>query len=139
MSVNYVTKNLFEVIVAFIVAFLVYQGLAFAVGTSVPIVSVASESMLPTLHKGDLVFSVRPDNLGTDDIVIYHANCPQLPEEDVIHRVIEFPATGMIITKGDNNLYEDPCMVEFEQVKGKVVFAVPLLGWPRLILGLLGI
>lgn len=126
-------KEIAEVIFAFILAFILYQALGFALGTSVPIVSVASDSMVPRLHKGDLVVAMKPENLKVGDIIIYAANCPALPREDIIHRIVEIK-NNTFITKGDNNLIEDPCPVHKNQIKGKVVFAIPLLGWPRLLL-----
>lgn len=124
-------QDFMEIGIAFLVAFIVYQGLVFATGTQVPVVSVASDSMLPKLHKGDLVFAVKPDNLSVGDIIIYHANCVYMPNRDIIHRINSF-RDGKIITKGDNNPGPDPCPVEYSQVKGKVVLGIPLLGWPRL-------
>ncbi|MEM7826990.1 MAG: signal peptidase I [Candidatus Aenigmatarchaeota archaeon] len=132
-------KDVIEVVVAFIIAFLVYQALVLATGTPVPVVSVASGSMIPKFYPGDLVISTAPKNLNVGDIIIYRARpgCfERIENEDIIHRIIRFE-NEKIITKGDNNPREDPCPVERAQVKAKVVFAVPLLGWPRLILNYL--
>ena len=126
-----ILREIVEVIFAFTLAFLIYQGLAIAFGTPVPMVSVASDSMVPRLHRGDLVVAIRPENLKVGDIIIYEANCPALPHEDIIHRIVRIE-NNTYVTKGDHNLVEDPCPVKPEQIKGKVVFAVPLLGWPRL-------
>ncbi|MBI4896319.1 MAG: signal peptidase I [Candidatus Aenigmarchaeota archaeon] len=43
-------KDLFEVLVAVLVAFLLYQGLALVTGTPAPIVTVVSESMVHANH-----------------------------------------------------------------------------------------
>jgi len=151
-----ILKEIFEIAGAFLIAFLAYRGLAFAAGTPIPIVSIASGSMLTALHPGDLavvtgVHKIEPGvtgavvsdmslegyDINVGDIIIYHSDCePYIPEEDVIHRVVRIE-DGKIITKGDNNKHEDPCPVDISQVKGKVVFAVPLLGWPRLALNYL--
>ena len=132
-SMNKIVKEIVEIVGAFILAFLIYQGLGLAFGTSVPIVSIASDSMVPRLHRGDLAVAMKPENLKVGDIIIYSADCPYLPKEDIIHRIIEIK-NDTFITKGDHNLVPDPCPVRKDQVKAKVVFAVPLLGWPRLIL-----
>jgi len=129
-------KEFFEIGIALLIAFLFYQALVFATGSSVPVVSIASGSMIPKLHPGDLVFAGKPADLKIGDIIIYHANCQYMPEKDIIHRIVGFES-GKISTKGDNNPYKDPCLVETSQVKGKVIFAVPLLGWPRLFLNYL--
>ena len=125
--------DIVDIIVAFLAAYLFYQFLILISGTSVPVVSVASGSMVPRLYPGDIVIATKPENLKVGDIIIYHANCSALPKTNIIHRIIGFE-NEKIITKGDNNLVKDPCPVEKNQVKGKVVFAAPLLGWPKLIL-----
>lgn len=131
-------RDLIDFFAAIAAAFIFYKILTIATGSPVPIVSVASGSMIPNLYPGDLVFAIEPKNLSIGDIIIYQANCYALPKKDIIHRVVKFE-NGKIITKGDNNPVEDPCPVEKSQIKGKVIFAVPLLGWPRLLLSYIGI
>lgn len=128
---KWIFNEIFELGIAFLIAFIVYQGLVLITGSSVPVVSVASGSMLPKLHPGDLVFASEATNLQIGDIIIYHADCVYMPEKDIIHRITGFES-GKIITKGDNNDNRDPCSVEYSQVRGKVNFGIPLLGWPRL-------
>ncbi len=130
------TKDVLEIIGAFILALVIYHGLGIVMGTSVPIVSVASNSMVPRLHRGDLVVAVEPTDLKVGDIIIYRANCTYLPREDIIHRIVKIENNTYII-RGDNNPINDPCPVYYSQIKGKVLFAVPLLGWPRLGLNVL--
>lgn len=131
-----VMQEFFELGIAFLIAFVIYQILIFVTGTGMPVVSVASSSMLPKLHPGDLVFAEKAANLEIGDIIIYKANCSLLPDKDIIHRIKSFE-NGKLITKGDNNFYKDPCPVDYSQVQGKVIFGVPLLGWPRLALNYL--
>lgn len=128
---NHIFRELFELGLAFLIAFIAYQGLILITGSSVPVVSVASGSMLPKLYPGDLVFSMQANDLTIGDIIIYKAECAYMPPKDIIHRIIGFES-GKIITKGDNNEYADPCPVNYSQVRGRVLFGVPLLGWPRL-------
>jgi len=125
-------KDIAEIIFAFAVAWLFYQGLAFAAGTPMPIVAVVSDSMEPILHRGDLLLSTRIDEPQAGDIVIYQGQ-----RFTVVHRIVELTENGYI-TKGDNNLIADP-PIRREQVFGKVWFAVPLLGYPRLALYAVGI
>ncbi len=129
-------RELKDFLLAFILALLIYKGLGIALATPIPLTSVTSISMLPSLHPGDLVVVAGTKSPKVGDIVIYSADCPLLPKEDVIHRVIEINETHLI-TKGDNNLTNpkpDPCPVRLDQVKGKVVLAIPILGYPRLLL-----
>ena len=158
MAGRKIQKDILEIVIAFAAAWLFYQGLAFATGTSMPLVSVVSASMEPVLHRGDLIFVVNPSDIQVGDIGIYRRNCElrdimlnlcasQGSYVDIIHRVHEERQDGFIF-KGDNNpcvdtisgsCSGDPLIVKKEQIQGKVVLAVPLLGYPRLILYTFGI
>jgi len=119
-----------EIAAAIIVAVLVYYGLSFVLGTPMPIVSVVSGSMEPVLYRGDLIILVAPNNLKLRDVVIYQRSDMS---ETIIHRIIEEKDGGYII-KGDNNAIPDPGIVRKNQILGKVIYAVPLLGYPRVLL-----
>ena len=127
-------KDILEIAAAFVIAWVFYQGLAFATGTPMPIVSVVSDSMEPVLHRGDLLL-VTTGNYSVGDIVIYDRHEVSYT---IVHRIIEETELGFII-KGDNNPAPDPGLVKEGQIKGKVRFAIPLLGYPRLALQLIGI
>ena len=142
-SNRYVNDGL-ELIFAFIVAFIFYQGLSFGMGTPTPIVSVVSDSMLPILHRGDLVLVGNGNDLRVNDIGIYQRTDSQFT---IIHRIVEIQEDGYIF-KGDNNpcvdtvpgnCNGDTLVVRQSQISGKVLFSVPLLGYPRLILFAFGI
>jgi signal peptidase len=124
-----------ELVLAFVFAVVVYYGLSFALGTPMPIVSVVSESMEPVLQRGDLLVVVAPSDLKVSDVVIYQRLDTRYT---IVHRIIEEKPEGYVI-KGDNNQVPDPGIVRKEQILGKVVYAVPLLGYPRLALFALGI
>ncbi len=159
-------REIGEIVFAFFVAWLGYQALALATGTNMPIVSVVSDSMyhqspefdqwwhtrnsfyedigvsevqfqnFPVrngLSRGDLLFVINSvPKVG--DVVIYQSPTAGYT---IVHRVVQIRSDGYIV-KGDNNVIPDP-LVQFSQVKGKVVFAVPILGYPRLLLFNLGI
>ncbi len=126
-------REIAEFVVAIVVAFLFYQGLALALGTSMPMVSVVSGSMEPNLHVGDLMIVHRPAQYEVGDIAIYNQG-----KITIIHRIIEITPSGYRF-KGDNNAGPDPQLVPESRVLGKGVFAIPLLGYPRLALFALGI
>ena len=154
-------KDILEIVVAFAAAWLFYQGLAAVTGTGMPIVSVVSDSMLHSgdfeswweskgayydereismedfskfaapggLECGDLLFVVGDTDPEIGDIVIYSK--PGFGYT-IVHRVVEKTETGYV-TKGDNNQLPDAPILA-SQIQGRSVFAMPLLGTPRLIL-----
>jgi signal peptidase I len=156
-----------EVVAAFAIAWICYQLLSLATGTALPIVAVVSDSMYHTdsfdnwwenrgdfyelqniniskeefqaftvsngLSRGDLLFVVnQPPKIG--DIVIYEKREQGI---SIVHRLIGRQGQSYLI-KGDNNYIAD-APVSQSQIVGKVVFAVPLLGYPRFLLFAFGI
>jgi signal peptidase len=86
------------------------------------------------LSRGDLLV-ISKDNYKVGDVVIYNRDDVKYT---IVHRIVAEKDGGYVI-KGDNNPVPDPGIVREEQVIGKVNFAVPLLGYPRLMLYAVGI
>ncbi|MBI2546870.1 MAG: hypothetical protein HYW23_00285 [Candidatus Aenigmarchaeota archaeon] len=67
------------------------------------------------------------------DVIVYSVNGVSAP---IIHRIIKINDDGTYQTKGDNNLgqlsYEQS--VKPEQIKGKVIFIIPKIGYFKVIL-----
>ncbi len=142
--------------------------LSLALGTSMPLVAIMSNSMLHDVFatqnyylymsklgygmdelekfplpdgfaKGDVVVLVKPSNISVGDVVLYVK--PELGYP-IIHRVINVTSEGYI-TKGDRNPAPDPWVVKRDWIKGKAVAVIPFVGWIKvlpseLILRLLG-
>jgi len=125
-------KETIQIVVVVVVAFGFYQGLAIALQTPLPILSVVSDSMDPTLQIGDLIIAGKAD-YQVGDIAIY-----DLRGITIVHRITEKRGDSFIF-KGDNNPVADPETVPVERIRGKVHLAVPLLGYPRLFLHWVGI
>lgn len=90
----------------------------FGVGAAV----VLSGSMEPELSVGDLLIVVRCDNYELRDVIVY-----QDGQTAITHRIVSM-SDDSIITRGDaNNADDDP--ITLEQIKGKVVFSIPLVGY----------
>lgn len=92
-------------------------------------------------NAGDMVIAVAPTNIEKGDVVLYNMKvaAPEYAKSDfiIIHRVVgikELDEKIFYITKGDNNLREDPFQVPEDAVIGKAVLVIPYLGWPRKIL-----
>ena len=100
-----------------------------------PLGVVTSGSMSPTLNVGDLIVIAKDANVRRGDIIVF---CP--PAEDaqrspVVHRVVEVLSVEggrAFRTRGDANQHVDPWLIREGRVLGKVVFKVPLLGYPVL-------
>src|SRR3989338_1008840 len=149
------TRDVAEIILAFFVAWLGYQALALVAGTNLPVVAVVSDSMYHNsefndwwtskanqysqldisenqfldfpfrngLSRGDLLLVVNQPSK-TGDVIIYDRG----NQFTIVHRLVK-STNGEYVTRGDNNLASDQPIAK-NQIKGKVVFAVPLLGYP---------
>ena len=90
----------------------------FGVGASV----ILTGSMEPTLKVNDLVIVTEQDSYEVGDIVVY-----QSMNDLIIHRIVSIDDTE-VVTKGDaNNISDDP--IEQDQIKGKFVFRIPIIGF----------
>lgn len=125
-----------EALSAILIIAILYFGIQGAIfiilRTDSPMMAVVSNSMYPTFERGDLIFIKgvdSPDEIKQGDIIVF-----QLEHESItkVHRVIEVMNQGGLVqfkTKGDANSSPDPEPVSFEEVKGKVVFWLPKLGY----------
>ena len=86
---------------------------------------IASGSMRPTLEVGDvsIVIPVDPSKIRVGDIIQYWQE-----GEMTLHRVGEI-REGLFVTKGDANPTSDPELVLPAQIRGKLIFTIPKLGW----------
>ena len=83
--------------------------------------NVLSGSMEPTFSKGALLLVKDTQDIQEGDIVVYRSG-----NELIVHRVIALE-NDTVITQGDaNNVADEP--FEKTQIKGKVLFWIPLLG-----------
>jgi signal peptidase len=98
------------------------------VNSPVSWVVVAGDSMLPTLHSGDVVFVKRKESYDKGDVVAY-----RVPEGEpgagivVIHRIVGSDRHGYRL-QGDNKDGLDPWQPEDGDVVGSMFFDIPRLG-----------
>ena len=90
---------------------------------------VISPSMEPTYSTGDLLYekTVDPDSIKVGDPITFVLN-----EELVVatHRVVDIDTENRhFTTKGDANKTADAAPVHFNNLIGKPVFSIPLLGY----------
>lgn len=148
------------VLIFIFIKFIFFPLLSLATGTSLPLVVVESCSMYHLdnfeswwdrngiwyeekgisksefesyrfkngLNKGDIILTWGHSDYQKGDVIIFNANA----KYPLIHRII---SDAKISTKGDNNLgqLDVEKNIEPEQIIGKSVLRMPLIGWLKLI------
>ncbi len=99
-------------------------------GTTSPLLAIATGSMVPTLYRGTLVVvaHVAPSAIAVGTIIAFHVSCLPAPTVHRVHKILEGGSSPVYQTKGDANPSPDPCPVPYADVLGKVVAIVPYLG-----------
>ncbi len=89
---------------------------------------VTSDSMAPTIRRGDVV-AVDPgvDSIGKGTVVLFD---DPASSGTLLHRVRSIDSEGRLLTKGDANRLPDSTPVDPEQVIGSARLLVPLVGMP---------
>jgi signal peptidase I len=99
----------------------------YVLDTSMPFVVIMSNSMYPTLERGDMaIVSGDTTEINVGDIIVFNAE-----GTNIIHRVAEIKQIGdenYYITKGDNNAVSDLFSTPKNRIIGKVVGVIPLVG-----------
>lgn len=111
-----------------------YISIASYMGNLRPFAVVRSESMVPTLEKGDLILIrvVSIDSIKLGDIIVFDVPSPYNIPSPVIHRIINIgieDGKKIFETKGDNNVAPDFFKVPAENVIGKYAeIRIPTIG-----------
>ena len=144
MSANKLwSRNVLEALVLLLLVLMILSiptMLKIALRTPIPLATVESSSMIPTLNIGDVVIivGVGPEDIKVGDIIVYNKvslmpskKSAILPlKTPIIHRVIGIVKVEdkvFFITKGDANIAKDSWYVPPEGVLGK---AVMINGYP---------
>ncbi|XMB67493.1 signal peptidase I [Mycoplasmatota bacterium zrk1] len=131
-KVHYKKQNLYGwVITGFISVCIVW----FVVGVF-PIAPtvIITGSMEPAIYPGDvsIIRKINRSDVVEGDVVQYWTG-----DYFIIHRVIDIyeeNGTTYYVTKGDNNPSKDSKPVEMEQIKGILMYTIPKIGKPALLL-----
>lgn len=105
--------------------------------------TVISESMEPTINKGDLIVVVgsSEENIEEEDIIVFYNYLPTtsggFAQAEVVHRYVDTNQDGSYVTLGDNNDSVDvirdasgqTTTLTYDDVVGKYAFRIPLIGW----------
>lgn len=131
-------RALFLLVLVLLANFAFQQALVLVLRTERPLHTPISGSMLPTLKIGDLLIiqgGLRAGDIyanpGDGDIIIFRD--PRNPSGiPIVHRAIEKYQEGeewYFRTQGDNNPHPDSWPVPEDYLLGRVIVAVPLLGY----------
>ncbi len=102
---------------------------------NVKLISIASESMNPYIYRGDSVLIEKNDgkkDYEVDDIISFDYD-----GRTTVHRIVdeeEIDGIKYYHTKGDNNDSEDAILVPENNIYGKVIFKIPYIGYPSVII-----
>jgi len=98
-------------------------------------------SMKNGFKKGDIIIVWGRFTPKIGDIVIFNPNPESISPHPIIHRIVKIE-DGTIQTKGDhnemqltinnNNYNTDETNIKQEQLIGKAIIKIPLLGWPKI-------
>ncbi len=126
------TETIVYIVLGIVIALGINFGLGFLLHTSIPIVAVESNSMVPTFQKGDILIiqGVQRGDLKKGDIIVFAGSGP-VP---IVHRIIEINQDGTYQTKGDANSGQLPFekSIPYESVYGKEILIIPYLGWVKI-------
>ena len=88
---------------------------------------ITTDSMRPYIKSGDIILTrkVAEERIEAGDIITFYKN-----GEVITHRIVEIKEgeNNEYITKGDNNNTEDKYIIKYEEILGKEIFRVPLIG-----------
>ncbi len=119
----YSKLSVFElVLLLFAFSLAAYFALVFLLGSTNFFATVVSNSMAPTLWRGDLAVLSKIGDYKIGDIIVFKRG-----KETIIHRIAKVLPEGFK-TKGDNNSQADFPIVGEKNVFGKVVFVLPKFG-----------
>ena len=96
---------------------------------------IVTESMVPTIKVNDAVIIRRVDdnNINVGDIITFSANSGYYAGYSITHRIVGkyINQNGNFVyrTKGDNNDREDNDLVSNDNIFGKVVLKIPMVGY----------
>lgn len=93
---------------------------------------VASQSMYPTLKRGDLILVKRQNNYKSGDIITF-SNPKGIKKSDTVtHRIVEIAKEkghAIYKTRGDANNGPDGWKVGESNIVGITIYSLPLLGY----------
>lgn len=110
----------------------------FLLNTPYPLVVVTSDSMNPSIRRGDILMIEGIRSPSIYDVIVFSLPCQDM---SIVHRVIYTDNNNRYLTKGDSNQLSDAAAGIYcnydewparENVIGRVYGQLPLIGYPVL-------
>ncbi|MBR3049512.1 MAG: signal peptidase I [Bacilli bacterium] len=99
------------------------------------LVGIATGSMTPKINKGDAVFVhkiKKSQDIKIGDVIVYTDS-----GKNIVHRLVRIEKKKKkryYITKGDANNTEDKVLIKFKDIKGVVIFKIPAIAYPSILI-----
>jgi signal peptidase I len=90
--------------------------------------TVVSGSMEPNIKNGSLIVVKKYPTYKRNDLIAFHSN---QAADTITHRIVKIEQTKggyLIYTKGDNNANFDEGTIKPDDIIGKIIFTLPLIG-----------
>jgi signal peptidase I len=99
-------------------------------GGRVTYVMVSGDSMLPTMHIGDVAVMMRRGGYDVGDVVAFRVPKSEVGAgAQVIHRIVGGDGRRGYVTRGDHNDYRDPWRPTDGDIVGERITVIPRAGW----------
>ena len=126
-------KNILTIVAIILIFVFLYIGPRIFLATETPFTAIVGPSMSPTLEHGDLIIvkGVRPEEVKIGDIIVFDPSRKEVGR--TVHRVVDIKplANGTLTfeTKGDANSDKDPDLVYPENIRGRLLYRIPYIGY----------
>ncbi len=136
MKKSEILKTVFKILLWFVAAVLILTALLslFSKSELLPqykVFTVLTGSMKPTIYPGDLILISKQDSYNVGDIVTFNTGTGE-SQVVVTHRIVgstQDQENTRFTTQGDFNSVEDIDTIVQEDILGKYLFKLPLLGY----------
>jgi signal peptidase len=103
--------------------------------SGIDVYTITTASMSPSIIPGSTIVTLKTDDYVIGDIISYRQADSETGvnfSRFLTHRIIDIKdidSKKVIITKGDANNVPDPYEITLDQIRGKVILIIPLLGY----------
>lgn len=126
---NQISKTIYWILLLFVILVAIVPTIStFNIPLPFRIYAVQTGSMHPTIKTGDLIFIQKQEVYKEGDIITFNSDVGD--KTPITHRITQELEGNTFKTKGDANKAQDIDVVREENILGKYIFRLPLLGYP---------